>query len=237
MIKTAITIDEKPVHIPSGWQDVTMGMFILLMEPIDSSQLCSILTGLSKGTVEQLSEQTIEIIISPCNEWVGEKLPDVTEHSFKLPDDIQQMELARRINAEYMLKDCNFFVGFSKLLSIYLAASIEDEDIEKMWAELMMKPCIEVIAAGKQLFKQYQRLCEDEAKLPKPTRRNEEQRAGIKELDKFGIFAFVDGLAKGDILKHDEIYKQPYAKVMLKARMNTEVSNYQIRLSDIINKK
>lgn len=207
------------------------------MEPIDSFQLCSILTGLSKGTVEQLSEEIIEIIITPCKEWVDGGLPEATEHSFKLPEDIQQMEFARRINAEYLLKNCNFFVGCSKLLSIYLAASIEDEDIEKKWAELMLMPCIEVIAAGKQLLKQYEKLCEDEAKLPKPIRRNEEQRAGIKELDKFGIFAFVDGLAKGDILKHDEIYKQPYAKVMLKARMNTEVSNYQIRLSDIINKK
>lgn len=237
MLKTSLLINDKPIEIPSGWEDVSIGNLLKLMETDEPNQLCSILTGMPMDVVKNIPEPQIEIIISPCQEWIGNGLPEEMKHSMKLPSDIRDMEFARRVNAEFMLKDSKYFSQCVKILAIYLATSSEDEDIEAKLNELMLFPCMEVIAAGGELLKQYQGICEAEAKMPKPNRRSEEIRANIKELDKFGIFAFVDGLAGGDILKHDAIYKQPYSKVMLKSRMNIELSNYQNRLSEILNPK
>ncbi|MGV4404943.1 hypothetical protein ACQ1PF_07925 [Ornithobacterium rhinotracheale] len=59
------------------------------------------------------------------------------------------------------------------------------------------------------------------------------EQAGIRELEKFSDFAVVDTLANGDILKYDEVEKQPYLVVHFKLWYNATQENIRIRLEEI----
>lgn len=236
-MKTAVKINGQNVNVPADWSEVTYGLMKNVRGVTDNYMLISFLTGIELEAVKTIPEETINIMLHPCSLWLDEPMPEITKHSLPIPSDIQEKEFARRVNAEHMLKEADEFLACGIILSIYLAASIEDEAIEAQAIEVDKMPVLEVIAAGRELLEQYKKLCQDESKAPKPQRRSEEERAGIGELDKFGVFAFVDGLAGGDILKHDLIYSQPYRVVMLKAHMNTEYANYHRRLAEIMKPK
>lgn len=58
-------------------------------------------------------------------------------------------------------------------------------------------------------------------------------QAGINELDQFGIKNTLDNLAKGDILKYNEIRNLPYHEVFDKQYMETVKSKIEKKLSKI----
>lgn len=56
--------------------------------------------------------------------------------------------------------------------------------------------------------------------------------AGIDQLNKFGVFAAVDSLAKGDALKYEQIYELSYSTVFTKLWLDTEKAKFEKRLSE-----
>lgn len=235
-MKTAILINDKPIEIPANWDEVNYETFLKLRHAKTQIDVVIALTGLPPDVANQLSEPVIDALVKPCEFWIGDEPPTTTTQPIKVPNDIREMEFARRVNAEHRMKEQDDLYCVIILLAIYLTGTIDDEDIERKLVELNNQPCVAVLIAGNELMKQYLGIIDYESKIPKPIRKSDETRAGIKDLDKYGVFGFIDGLAGGDILKHDLIYKLPYETVMLKSNLNTEVANYQHRLREIMNK-
>ena len=65
----------------------------------------------------------------------------------------------------------------------------------------------------------------------------DEISAGLSSFEKFGDFLQFDKLAGGDILKIDEVKKLTYDFCFTKLYMETEKSNFQVRLSKIKSRK
>ena len=58
--------------------------------------------------------------------------------------------------------------------------------------------------------------------------------AGVDKLKPFGIFGTIDGLAQGNILKHDEVLLYPYRDVFIKLLYEYEKGEYQKRYAEIL---
>lgn len=58
-------------------------------------------------------------------------------------------------------------------------------------------------------------------------------QAGIQKLDQFGLLNTLDNLAKGDILKYDEIRNAPYNVIFDKQYMEVTKSDIEKKLSKI----
>jgi len=65
----------------------------------------------------------------------------------------------------------------------------------------------------------------------------DEAAAGIHKIQAFGIFATLDTLANGEILKHNEIWKLPAKQVYTKLLYDKVVRNYQRDLKKIYDVK
>jgi hypothetical protein len=66
---------------------------------------------------------------------------------------------------------------------------------------------------------------------------NEEEKAGVRELEQFGVFATVDGLTKGDSLKIDEWMRKPWAFVNAKLLLENKRAYIQHRLNKLLTPK
>jgi len=58
---------------------------------------------------------------------------------------------------------------------------------------------------------------------------SKELTAGIDSLYRFGVFAEIDGLADGDITKHNEIGNMPYHVIFTKISLNLEKNKFEKR--------
>lgn len=61
--------------------------------------------------------------------------------------------------------------------------------------------------------------------------------AGIHRLDEFGVYATIDNLAGGDLLKHSEIESMPYFKIYEKLKLNKVQQEIEESYQKIIEKK
>lgn len=61
--------------------------------------------------------------------------------------------------------------------------------------------------------------------------------AGIHRLDEFGVYATIDNLAGGDLLKHSDIERMPYYKIYEKLKLNKVQQDIEEAYQKIIEKK
>ena len=113
----------------------------------------------------------------------------------------------------------DFLALYIRLIEIYTNFAIDELS------------CIEGVGIGKYIFdslskffEQFKELVEEEDDIA--------ELAGKGELDALGFLVSLDELAHGDILKYDEILKQPalnvYRKFLLDKRKSKFQKNYQI---------
>lgn len=66
----------------------------------------------------------------------------------------------------------------------------------------------------------------------KPTA--EQSKAGIKQLDKYGMMNLIDSLAGGDILKYEAVLMMEYTVAFTKLRMNKDSELFRRRYADVM---
>lgn len=229
-------INDHPVTCPGGWEDLTLGQ-VLDMEGKTIQEQLSILTGVD---LSSLGDEAF-ILFAVVIEWLVEP-PDWT--NLPLPQKFLRQEIpfplgskcfGQKLYAQDLLTRKPS--AFDELIGIYFAKVFDDKDIDYVTEKVRKQSCIEAVPVALWLRGEVIKLMEKESKLLKSEATNEEKRAGLKNFDKFGSFNLIDTLAGGDILKHDEIYKQTYDRVFLKLYRDLEVSNYQRKLTEIYSKK
>lgn len=65
----------------------------------------------------------------------------------------------------------------------------------------------------------------------------EQLRAGIRELDRFGVQGLLYSLSNGNILNADLVLLKPYYEIMGWVMYETEVASYNRRLAEVMKKK
>jgi len=113
-----------------------------------------------------------------------------------------------------------------------------DEDlVDELFPKIIDLPITIVYPIGNFFFKDIQRIWKlDKVRLDSDID-IDEQQAGLKELDVFGVFKTIDSLAGGDILKYDEVLQQEYSTIVVKLTYEKAVAKYRERLMEIKQRK
>ena len=237
-MKTAITINGKPLEVPSDWEEITYGQYLRLRQVKTDAEALSIFTGLDLETCQQIDPNVIEAILLPTNE-LGE-VPFNDEPTIlnkEVPTSIGKLQYARKVNCDNLHRKYKDEELIGRMVAIYCADGIEDEDIVKAYDLIMNEPITQVISAGKVISDQLIELQKSEEKIPSPSYESEELRAGIKEFAKYGIFGLVRGIALRHGCKMEDVYNWPYNSVLLELRISAEENAYQRKLNRIMNPK
>lgn len=237
-MKTAIKINGNPIEIPTEWGEVTFGQYLKLKDADTDAKMLSAITGIDLKTCEQIDEDYLNAILFPVAE-LGD-VPEVVEPLIcgkPVPTNIGRLEYARKVNCDNIARKHEDEEMIGKMVAIYLADGIEDEDIEATYEHIINEPLPNVISAGKMLSDQLSELRKSEEKIPDPSYESEELRAGIKDFAKYGIFGLVRGIALRHHCRMEDVYKWTYNSVLLELKYSADENAYQRKLNKILAKK
>ena len=237
-MKTAIKINGNPVDIPTEWGEVTFGQFLRLKDADTDAKMLAAITGLDVEICEQVSAEYLNAILFPISE-LGE-VPEIDNPLIlgkEVPTNIGRMEYARKVNCDNLHRKYDNEELIGRMVAIYMAEGVDDEDIEETYNQVLNEPLPNVISAGGVISEQLTKLNESEQKIPSPQYESEELRAGIKEFSKYGIFGLVRGIALRHHCTMEDVYRWSYNSVILELRYSAEESAYQRKLNKILSKK
>lgn len=237
-MKTAITINGNPVEVPSDWSEITYGQFLRLKYADTDAKILSVFTGVDSRHFEDIAPNVLQAILLPTYE-LGE-VPTVDSPLIlgkPVPKSIGKMEYARKVNCDNLQSKYEDEEMVGRMVAIYCADGIEDEDIDATHERLLNEPITQVISAGKVISEQLVELQKSEEKIPSPQYENEEIRAGIKEFAKYGVFGLVRGISLRHGCTMESVYKWPYNSVLLELRISSEENAYQRKLNKIMSKQ
>ena len=66
---------------------------------------------------------------------------------------------------------------------------------------------------------------------------NEQELAGVKVFEQFGVFNIVDALAQGDVLRWDAVLQIECATVLIKMKLDQERNKFEQRLQKVYDNK
>lgn len=239
-MKTALKINDLPVDIPVSWDELTFGQFLNITKADTDAQILSAATGIELQLCEQVNQELLSILLKPLIELMQEQ-PQITEVeticSEPFPLKIGRKEFARKVNCDAAMKKTKDIELIRRIVSIYCAPGIQDEDIENFEKKVLNENFLVVFSAGQNLISQLNKLNESEKKIPAPRYRSEEIRAGINDFKKYGVISLVRGIALKWGISKDDVYKWSYNEVLLELKISADENNYQRRLSEILNPK
>jgi hypothetical protein len=232
-LKTAIKIDGQPVNVPSSWHELTYGQSLRLKDATDVEAM-HVLTGVELEVCQRVRPELIAAILYPSTVMSEPELIDSPLILGKeVPRKIGSMEFARKVNVDALKGDD--VVG--RMVAIYCADGIEDEDIRLTYELIMDEPFTHVLSAAKIISDQLILLKKSEDKIQSPEYESDELRAGIKDFSKYGTFGLVRGIALRHHCTMEDVYRWPYNSVLLELRISADENSYQRRLNRILSKK
>lgn len=236
-MKTALKINGVSVDVPCEWSEVTFGQFLKLKDADTDAKMLHVLTGIDVDVCEKIDETYLNAILLPIAE-LGD-VPDGEALVFgkEAPDNIGRMEYARKVNCDNLSRKCENEELIGRMVAVYMADGIEDEDIEDAYNRVLDEPFPNVIAVGKVISEQLKKLRESEDKIPNPSYESEELRAGIKDFSKYGVYGLVRGIALRYGCMIEDVYKWSYNSVLLELKYASDENAYQRKLNRILSKK
>ena len=237
-MKTGITINGQSVHIPSTWDDVTFSQFLQMKDCKDDSVLLSVLTGIDVELCRQIKPNILEAILSPvANIGEVEMLDDVQILGKPVPSKVGSMEFARKVNCDALSRNYQDEEMIGRMVAIYCAQGIEDEDIEAMYQLVLGESFTCVVSAGRLISNQLIEMQKVEEKIKKPEYENEEWQAGIDDFKKYGVAGLVRGIALRHHCTKEDVFKWSYNSVLLELMQAADENAYQRKLNKILNHK
>ena len=211
-VEFIFTTGKEVVEFPVKWEDVSIKKYHEISN-LEENTIASISTHLSGYSTVKTN-----LLLSFMQTSFVPAVPD----GFSLnigKESWGKLESARIEIGKIDDEKPDFLALYIRLIEIYTNFAIDELS------------CIEGVGIGKYIFdslskffEQFKELVEEEDDIA--------ELAGKGELDALGFLVSLDELAHGDILKYDEILKQPalnvYRKFLLDKRKSKFQKNYQI---------
>ena len=236
-MKTGITINGKPVEVPSSFDELTFGQFLRLKESETDAETMCVLTSIELEVCKNIAPELMNVILAPASD-LGEVvyLDKPTVLGKPVPDNLGKMEYARKVNCDNLSRNYKDEEMVGRMVAIYMAEGIEDEDIEATYNLILNESFTNVVSAGKMISEQLVKMSESEAKIPSPQYESAELQAGIKNFSKYGVWGVVRGIALRHGCKMEDVYSWSYNTVLLELKYSAEENSFQRRLNRIMNK-
>lgn len=213
-VEFKFTTGKEVIEFPTKWEDISIKRYHEI-------------TQLEKNTIASISEYYSGLSTEKTNQILSfMQVPfiPVIPQGFTInigKESWGKIESARIEITKIDEEQPNFLSLYIRLIEIYTNFAIDEVN------------CVEGVGLGKYLFECLSKFFEQFKELGE----NDEDEdiaelAGKGELDALGFLVSLDELAKGDVLKYDELLKQPaltvYRKFLLDKRKAKFQKNYQI---------
>lgn len=203
---------------PTKWEDITLEKYIEIHNLPEKS-----IASISIHYSSLYTAQTLAIL-SFMQTAFEPVIPD--GFSIKIGRETWgKLEKSRIEIGKLNEENPNFIYLYKKLIEIYTI--FEADKIS----------CVEGVGLGKYLFEKITEFFEQFKELTEKEEDAAADIAGTEDLDALGFLVSLDELAKGDVLKYDELLKQPaltiYRKFLLDKRKAKFQRNYQIAYKQI----
>ena len=203
---------------PTKWDDITLEKYIEIHNLPEKS-----IASISIHYSSLYTEQTLAIL-----SFMQTAFEPVIPEGFSINigrESIGKIENARTEIGNFQNERIDFISLCRKLIEIYTI--FEADKIS----------CVEGVGLGKYLFEKITEFFEKFKELTDKEEDAAADIAGTEDLDALGFLVSLDELAKGDVLKYDELLKQPaltiYRKFLLDKRKAKFQRNYQIAYKQI----
>jgi hypothetical protein len=239
-VKIAISLKSfdkvEKTFLRASWELVTFGEFLQLTEnsKIENEaertlRNISLLSGIKVDTLNQFDSASIESL-KPFLSFI-----DNVDYLFSMPTPESLNELNIGLETwgklesakQYiMIANDSLFPIVPNLLDIYYPTpNFMDMTMDKSYPIARA-----MITKLDQFFQKYIRLNDY-----KPS--SDQIAAGIDKLNQYGFFATLHAISNGNPLKYDDMLNQPADVIYQTLLMDFEVSEYQKRLQEKLNKK
>ncbi len=226
MIKAKIK--NKEYEIKTSWSDLSYGEYLSVVEAKDEIKGISILSGIPVEDIMKMDVDSQENLLA-CLAFLKElpegevEAKDIREETFGQKVVLQQ-EMTKQSQER--------LIGTSVAVYQY-----NYHNLDESFLEVTKRPFSEVYLLGLNYLKQFAEICKSEQEHLKSTTSSEQNRAGIKMFDEFGIMNTVDSLAQGNILNYEKILEIDYNTVFIKLKMIKFANIYKENYSKIMSKK
>lgn len=253
MIK--VSVNGKGRKLPSNWMDIGLSQYDKVLEVKDNQvKLISIITGLSESEVSRLSVESANLLTAVLkfletpfvlSDYENPKTININGIVINPLIDIKEKSLYQKMQLQTLLeeKDFNIDKNISTILELYLQplctgkkySTLETEYFKKLIYERIGIVDAHLLVA--YYIGQLGEILETEKNTldRKPT--SEQRRAGIERFNKYGMFNIVDALAKGDVLKWEQVLELDYNTVYLKLLKEKDESIFQEAYTKIMQPK
>lgn len=217
---------------------MTFGQALALNGAKTDAGVLAAVSGIAPETCDAIRPEQLAAIVWPVNA-LGD-LPTSDEWTLPLskPKALGSMEFARKVNVDALVRlNLEPIEMMGRVVAIYCATGIEDEDIETCYALLMQLPFPSVSDAARYLSEQLTEMSKAEEGIRSPEYESEEWQAGIDDFKKYGTFGLVRGIALRHHCTDVDVYRWSYNKVVLELRYAADENAYQRKLNRILSKK
>lgn len=237
-MKTAVIINGQHVTIPSEWSELTLRKAIALNAAKTDAEVFAAVSGIDIETCNAIRPEQLAAIIWPINAMGQLPTSDEWILSLPKPKALGSMEYARKVNVEALARlNLEPIEYMGRVVSIYCADGIDDEDIDRCWQIVLELPFPSVADAGRYLTNQLAEMSKAEAAIKAPEYESEEWQAGIDNFKKYGTFGLVRGIALRHHCTDEDVYRWSYNKVVLELQYAADENAYQRKLNKILSKK
>ncbi|MGB0918707.1 MAG: hypothetical protein ACPGU4_14025 [Flavobacteriales bacterium] len=204
---------EETFTVPTSLQDVNWSTYVsaLSVEDSEVKGTLSALTDIPIEVVESMNESDLEYILTLCSFFWNEE-PEVLE----IPEQhakitIDQGTWQQLVDAEQELKrvgdaELPQIAAAQKVISIY--TTIDDSEILSDGVNISTLPVPEALGYWVFFLNQFMAWQKRWSDLYNSTPDENEVAADISRIQQFGWFGTIHALAKGDVLKYDELLKK-----------------------------
>ena len=180
-----LKVNKKSISIPQGWDEITYGTYLQLINLTADVSVIQLLTGLPLNYIIGNESKFM-----PYLEWLKSDI-NSTEWKSVLQVDIFKKSLAQLFALELSLKTNNKIVESIKIYFVDL----------KLESQML----VDVIGLANDLFGQLKKYHENENKFLYFKATSEQQRAGIDKFNTLGRMNTIDSLSSRYQLKYAEV--------------------------------
>jgi|SRR3972149_381717 len=180
-----LKVNKKSIEIPQGWDEITYGQYLQLINLTTDVSVIQLLTGLPLSYIVGNESKYL-----PYLEWLKIDI-NSTQWKSIFSVDIFKKSLAQLFALELCLESNNKIVEAIKIYFVDL--------------KLESKMLVDVIGLANDLFEQLKKYHANETKHLYFKATPEQQRAGIDKFNPLGRMNTIDSLASRYHLKYEEV--------------------------------
>lgn len=248
-----LSYGEIKISVPQMWSELKLRQWYKLSKAQDNDEIIAAVTDMDLQMVKRLDANSREIIlreimfvstIFKVSSWIVPAVLKLGDQTIDPRIDIKEYSYGQKILlTEEIKKESAFIDKLSAIVEVYFQTLLSKKHYDvhktKETEALILRDILlcDAYAIAANYSEQLTAVCKMEADTLNKPPSNEQVAAGINMYNEFGVMNTIRALAKGDVLKVDEVLQRDYNTVYLWLKMAKVDSQYTDNYNAVLARK